>query len=665
MQQLRDPRTLKWGLWAVLILVIPSFVLFYGFDSGGADQRMRQLSLATVHGDSGRRDLDQRDMEAARNELAQSFLFDFVMANNRFPNPEERVQLESGLTNRQIADYAVSMVAFDELANRHGVMVSNDQISRQLREQGVTSAEFQQMLRQRGLREDQWLREQRYLMRNQRTKDLVRGAAKVSLLELWLEYKLREDRLTATTIRVPTRNLEAEVEVSEEEIVAHYEANPDRYMRPTQRKYRFIAMEPPPRSDEFAVSEEAVEAEYERLTHSRTPDLFRISSREFVLISLPESEEARNQLDAIASSLLVGNTVDQAVPDDVDATIETRSVDFATDADDLAAEFGPEWLTAIEDLGTRDVTEVLEVNGTLYVVQLRSVERARRPLEEIRPQLEARVRSSMEAEEDEVREEIIRDTQVRMMDLRRTRSSLDAIAQELNLETRQVGPVNATATFVQDVGDLRAYAELMRDLRQGEVSPVMRAERTDNLVVLEVLEVIPSAVRPLDEVRSQVETAVRRKKAAELAEQKANEIADRIRAGDSATSVALELDLEASSIAQPFTRLQPPSQLAMASDAVANRTLQMEQGEIEVLRAGMNDFVDSFIVFRLDSKREPNRDQFLDEMAALERQLQRAKGDMFIDEFRRDALRTLRVEYDENFVTEGRERRTRRSRRAS
>ena len=62
MQAMRNPKIYKWGLYGLLILTIPAFVLFYGNPGamGGGSGRPQFGDVpdaVTIQTDSGRRDL--------------------------------------------------------------------------------------------------------------------------------------------------------------------------------------------------------------------------------------------------------------------------------------------------------------------------------------------------------------------------------------------------------------------------------------------------------------------------------------------------------------------------------------------------------------------------------------------------------------------------------
>ena len=78
---------------------------------------------------------------------------------------------------------------------------------------------------------------------------------------------------------------------------------------------------------------------------------------------------------------------------------------------------------------------------------------------------------------------------------------------------------------------------------------------------------------------------------------------------------------------------------------------------LEMIDLGFGSFQQGYVVYRLTAIEEPDRADFLNEMKNLEVSLRRAKGEAFLEEFRRDAIVELKPEYDQEYVAESRRRR--------
>ncbi|MFO8029870.1 MAG: peptidyl-prolyl cis-trans isomerase [Cyclonatronaceae bacterium] len=88
--------------------------------------------------------------------------------------------------------------------------------------------------------------------------------------------------------------------------------------------------------------------------------------------------------------------------------------------------------------------------------------------------------------------------------------------------TVQEGVATEGNPFIAGLGQSRVILNELRQMRQGDLSDVIETE--DKFIVFRVDEVIPEGARPLDEVRSQVESLVREEKRREQMEQRVSEM---------------------------------------------------------------------------------------------------------------------------------------------
>jgi peptidyl-prolyl cis-trans isomerase D len=123
-------------------------------------------------------------------------------------------------------------------------------------------------------------------------------------------------------------------------------------------------------------------------------------------------------------------------------------------------------------------------------------------------------------------------------------TTLTAAAESLGLEVKQLGPFSRAggADLAANPSVVEAaFSDLV--LAQASVSdPVDIGE--NHMVVLKLKEYFPESVKPLEEVRDEVEAAVRFDLAMQAAEQKAQALLARLQAGEDMTAMAEESGLE-------------------------------------------------------------------------------------------------------------------------
>ncbi|MDK2970794.1 MAG: peptidyl-prolyl cis-trans isomerase [Candidatus Sumerlaeota bacterium] len=675
MQTLRNPKVLKMGLWVILVLTIPSFVLFYGFggsDSPSGGSMGPKTAYVTVQADSGKVEIGAQELKAAREELTNEYLRLYMGVTGQQPTQRVVLQIQNGLTNKQIAEYAVSRVAFSELAEKSDLLVTNEQVSRMLREQGVTAEQLNAFLKSQGMREIDYLRQERFRLRTQRMESLIGSLAKTSLLELWLQYKLENDRLRVAYAKVPVSNYLDEVEVTDTEVQEYYEANLDRFVKPEERVYRYVLQEAPPLPDkEYEVTEERVQELYDAIDPQQDPRFFEEPGRTVRHIMVKPAEgESADEAMARAEELrrrivedgenfaVLANQESQDEEARAGGLVKGRVREETKD--EFVALYGPAWYDAATYYNVDDISNVLESEGNYYILKIDAESDGKLPLDRARPILEGMIRSELRAADEIEQREQMQALQIKMQQEAASRTSIDGIARALGSEVRETSPTLATRYSLPGIGDLSSHRETIDDLEEGDIGPVMMATGTNNLVILQLAEIIPERNFSLGEVHDDAAEAVRRQKATERAREVADDLAERVRSGDSITSAALELNLAARETEEPFGRMERPADLRMVQE-FPNVTLRGDVGDVFVAQSGFGDFVDSWVAFEILSKQEPEKSAFLKDMQQLELGMTNAKQMMFVDEFRKDSLETMKAEFDEDYIKQDQGRRSRRS----
>ncbi|MCC7391303.1 hypothetical protein IT571_02960, partial [Candidatus Sumerlaeota bacterium] len=143
----------------------------------------------------------------------------------------------------------------------------------------------------------------------------------------------------------------------------------------------------------------------------------------------------------------------------------------------------------------------------------------------------------------------------------------------------------------------------------------------------------------------------------ELAEKQAKEKADalqaRVVAGDSLTSAAAELKVTAETL-PPFSRgddVRAISPQLMGFENIALFIGSAKKGEPRVLREGRGSFTQGYGVLEITSAETPSVQDFVKNMSAIEMATLRLKRTAYLAEFRRDAVKTSKVTYNEMYVT--------------
>lgn len=677
LQQLRNPYWMKWGMWVILGLTIPSFVLFYGFSGNpGAGSPVATGPLVTVRDGSRKVELGPQELLAARRAAAAYYT---AVAATSVNDPNQlwglRREVEEGLkqTPRLYADFAVGDVALNRRLDNLHIRVTDSQVSEYLRNQGVTAENLRQQFP--GQSNYEIAASVRAQLRAEAAERTVNGMARTSLLELWQEYLLREERLTASYARISV-DPDPALEITEEQLRAKYDelvaAGRPSVREPERRIYEYVILRAPVTALPSPTDEQMLAAYME--APDDDPELAArpgISVRQ--LLIPPTVERNRQEARAAAAAARtrieggenfadVANEVSldlrnlQFVDVDTSPTFLGGLV-FHTEAAPLEAAWGREYADFVRQSEPGVLSDVLATPQGYVIARVEErVVAGKRPVEAVRQVLRERVRRSMAANQTAERERLSAENLARLRAARRAETRLEGIARAVDATVQTTSPTLSTSSFILGVGNLTRDADMLRRMRPERISDPLTTEAGD-IVVLRIKEVIPPSNIPLDQIRPRIEQLVRTDVAAAAALAKAEQLRDVLLANpnDSLTSRAIELDLQAATI-DSFTRESIPAEFRSALDA-DTVLISARKGDVLILRGGTAEQPFEYIVVRIEKVTEPDKVQFFANLQSLEQQLLAAKRQAYLEEFRRDAVASLQPEYNPDFIGQDRPRR--------
>lgn len=689
-QKLRNPYWMKWGLWAIILLIVPAFVLFYGFGDMGATPQMSTGPLMTVHTDSGRVEYGPREYESARNEAAAYYAELAVAAGLISPFQQRSVQnqISGALRTQDITEFAMAQVALRQRLEDQGVRVTGQQVSRFLRDAGMTQEQLQNILRANRMT----VHEYESIMRSQLQVDMARQSvsrvARTSLLELWQEYLLAKEELTFDYVRLAVRP-DQTAELDEAEVLSRYEELvEDRDPTIIEREryvFDYVTIPLPPANPELPAEEELREA-YEEIPED-DPEFVQeggIEVRHLLIATGPgmteeERAEARERAEAARARIEEGESF-AAVANEVSEDI--RNLDFADvqlqegmepvpnlrggllpnrlTGDEIDA-WGEEWVRFINEEDEDVLSPVIETPQGFSVARVESRREAGRlSFEEARTILRSRLMEERREAAQTARDAAAGEAMRRMDEAVAVQTTLQGIANELGVEVERSSPVLTTSTSIPGVGNLANEREALRLLvEEGDMSPRL-VTNTGQSAVLRLAEINPERVRDLDEVRATVENSLRREKAREAATARAEAIKERIEQGEALAAIAEEEELELFTI-EDSPREDIPSQLGIFA-SLEQDLIQAREGSVVISRGGTGDFVTELLVAHVQAVEEPDMQTFMAELRDLERDLLSAKRQGYVEDFRKDAVAQLRVDLGEVLLTRERDARDREAR---
>lgn len=684
-QKLRNPYVMKWGLYIIIGLTIPAFVLFYGFGGGDNPGGVDVGTYVTLHTDEGKIELDRFAMDRMKQQATDYYAQIAATGMNIPPQqiPGVRSIIMNSIDPREVADFAVGEVALEQRLDRQDIQVTDQQVSLLLSEQGFTQEMLEQTLQARGITEYEFAARIKADLRNRLAEQSVERIARTSLLELWNEYLLANEEIEAEIVRISIP-FASEEEIAEEAIAQRYQQLVDERDRtiidPEKRIYEYLLLsapavtpQQPTEAQVRAAWEEASEDDPELLDEGGT------QVRQILILTTPVMEEqelaeARNRIENARLRVLAGEDF-AAVADEVSEdprnvswddsgttpTLQGGMIPYRFSGEESEADaWGSDWVEFVQEAEPGAVSEVIETPQGLSVVTVADrAEAGKLPYDKAREIVRARVENKLRNEAESRKEALISENISKLREATATYTSLQGMANSLGVDVHLTSPTEAQATTIPGVGNLLDESETLKTLRKGRPSPVLQTSQGD-VTIVEIIEEIPEAIRPLEDVRARIESLLKRERETEKALAKAEEIKTLVEQGDNFTSATMTVDdsLSVTSI-PPFTRQQPAQQLQRAQDLLV-KLADIQAGDVLILKGGTPQFTTEVIAMHVANVSSPDMQEFMKDIRSYEAQLLAAKRQGYLEEYRRDARNILKAEYSEVFDRPEEPRRRRR-----
>ncbi len=404
-----------------------------------------------------------------------------------------------------------------------------------------------------------------------------------------------------------------EVEVTEEQMQAYYDANQERFERPEQVRVEYVVIDRQAMAEDIAVDESELRAAWSE----QNRDANRRVSHIMVTFG---SERGREEAQQLANEALADLSRGESFADTaVRFSDDTASAEQGGDLGVISRGFfGDAFDDAAFALGVGETSQVVEMDGAFHILQVTELDA---PSFE-----EQRDRLAQEVALREVNDDFNRQVQ-RLIDESFAADDLQSVADDLGLTLNESDWLargeGEGALSEPGVLDEAFSADV---LEEGYNSEVIELDN-DRRLVLRVAEHRDATVLPLDEVRDEVEQAVAAQQRQEALQEQAAELIALLRAGD-----AVELEwLEANNVSR-----QSDSTLPQALIREVFRMPHPEEGD-SVYRAVT--LPQGVAVVALDSVNEGQADEqmnaFVSQMAEQLRAQAIIQG--LIDDLRSDA----------------------------
>ena len=480
-------------------------------------------ALATV----GKQEIAPEQFSNAFREYLQNY----ARQTGRGITPEEARAL--GI-DKAILDNLLQSAALDHQAGKLNLNVSSTYLAQELMLKpgfmdaaGKFDAErFKMVLEQNGLNEQAFFASERQRLMREALVGTATADMPVNRGLLEAQYRFDNEQRDARYFIVTTQDSEVAAP-SEDEIKKEYEANPTAYTAPEYRVIATMKVEPADIASKVTLTGEDIAEGFEKYQR----DYFTPEKRTVLQISFPSLEEAQ-----AGQQKLAGGTDFMALAKELgfteqDVTFADKAKTDFIDAAIAEAAFG---------LAQGQVSE--PVKGTLATVLVKAEQitpEKQSSLDEVRAELTERLKLQRASEE-------IQSIYDAVEDARAEQSPFEDIAAKTGLPFQLISPVDSQGNGKDGKPvPMPAAQELVKAAFASDVGVENDALSLDNgYVWYEVREVIPSALRPFEEVKAQASAAVTAAKLRTLAQDKAKALVERAKSGMKLDELATEAAAE-------------------------------------------------------------------------------------------------------------------------
>lgn len=336
---------------------------------------------------------------------------------------------------------------------------------------------------------------------------------------------LESQRREITYRRYSAEDFLDQVEVSEQDVQAYYDANGDQFLNPEQVQVRYLVMNQSDLIPDMVVTESDIETQYNRYV----ADTEAQTLREVSHILFADGDDNMTEAESALSRLEAGESfasLAQELSDDPGSSLDGGYLGELSEG-----LYVDEFYNAGQQLSeVGAVSDPVTTEFGVHLIRLETLEQANvTSLAEVRAELERAVRVR------KAREEFVL-LETELADIAFQSDRVEQVADDFNVEVRTSDWINRNSTsgVASTLGFVSAaFSTIVVD--DGLISDVVRLQN-GGLAVMQLESYEPEQVRPLEFVRDQIIETLTNQQATELAEMAATNDLNQVRSEGAVTS---------------------------------------------------------------------------------------------------------------------------------
>ncbi len=436
--------------------------------------------------------------------------------------------------DRQILSRLMTEAALDTEAALKGLSVSDAMVREAITEDQnfrnaggqFDRAVFNEVLRQSGLNETLYVREQRNAIARSQLAEAVSGLATAPVAMQEPVHRYRSEQRVLTTLLLPPSAAGAAPEPTDEQLQTFFNERKAGFRAPEFRTAQTLVLTPATLADPAAIPEADVAAHYETIRmRFGTPERRTVQQ-----VVFPDEAMARAALAQLSDGTSFVDMAKARGISEADLTLGTFTRAEMLDQRVAAAAF---------ELAPDAVSQPVEGAFGFVLVQVTAIEPGKvRPFAEVADTVRTDLALSRAAR-------AISETHDRIEDMRASAQPLAEIAKELKLTLTPFGPI-ARNGQPAPATPLPSMQQLVAAMFRADIGTDNEAVRTpDNgYIWYDVSSIDTARDRTFEEVRQEVAAQWRQDDMSTRLRAKAREITERVGKGETLAAIAATLGLE-------------------------------------------------------------------------------------------------------------------------
>lgn len=370
-------------------------------------------------------------------------------------------------------------------------------------------------------------------------EDMAFNSAVVTPKEIDEELRKRFEKSKIEYIAFPPAKFKDQAKVTPEELKAYYDTHKYQYTTPEKRSFQVVVIDQEKVQKSIAVTDAQLRAAYSaNMDNFRTPE--RVHVRHILFKTVDKSDAEKKQILAKAQDVLKqvkagGNFAELAKKYSEDPGSAEKGGDLGWV---VRGQMLPEFEKTVFTLKPSEISDIVTTSVGYHIIQVLEREPARvKPFDEVKASLaddlqKQGVSDKMQAIADQVHAA-----------LEKSPGSAAQVAAQFGVDVVTVNQA-AAGDAIPTLGVSPEIDGALNGLEKNGVSPVLVLP-ANRMAVVVLTDKIASRPSDFSEVQNKVRDAVLEAKTVTLAQDKAREAAEKIKAGQDMKAVAKSMKLEA------------------------------------------------------------------------------------------------------------------------